>query len=62
MAKARVWGNILYSGGRDNSNNNRDEIFEWTGLYWKKVGKMKKNRYDHAVSTIRLGEIKDFCT
>ena len=40
----------------------RDEILKWTGQDWEEVGKMKKARYYHAVSTIRLGEIKDFCT
>ena len=39
-----------------------DEIFQWTGQDWEEVGKMKKARYYHAVSTIRLDEIKDYCT
>ena len=40
----------------------RDNIYKWTGQEWLEVGKMKKARSYHAVSTIRLNEIKDFCT
>ena len=39
-----------------------DEIYKWTGQEWLEVGKMKNARGVHAVSTIKLGEIKDFCT
>ena len=40
----------------------RDEIYKWTGQEWLEVGKMKTARSSHAVSTIKLSEIKDFCT
>ena len=40
----------------------RDEIYKWTGQDWEEVGKMKKARRFHAVSTIRLDEMKDYCT
>ena len=45
-----------------NYRDGKDEILEWTGLRWKEVGKMKKARESHAVSTIKLDEIKEFCT
>jgi len=55
--------NILYmTGGLDDGDNERDEIYKWTGQQWVEVGKMKKARSFHAVSTIRLDDIKDFCT
>jgi len=37
-------------------------IYKWTGQNWERVGKMKNARVYHAVSTIRLDEIKDYCT
>jgi len=56
-------GNTLYmTGGKDDGDNYRAEIFKWTGQHWVEVGKMKKARAYHAVSTIRLDKIKDFCT
>jgi len=55
-------GNTLYMTGGDDGDNNRAEIFKWTGHQWVEVGKMKKARAYHAVSTIRLDKIKDFCT
>jgi len=57
-------GGVLYMmGGYDTSDSSyRDEIYQWTGQDWEEVGKMKKARGGHAVSTIRLDEIKDFCT
>ena len=58
---------MLHSGGyaideEDEYGSSRDEIFKWTGQEWLEVGKMKTARSDHAVSTIKLSEIKDFCT
>jgi len=53
---------ILYMTGGWDGDNARDEIYKWTGQQWVEVGKMKKGRAEHAVSTIRLDDIKDFCT
>jgi len=54
-------GGVLYmTGGRDDGK--RHEIYRWTGQDWEEVGKMKKARQFHAVSSIRLDEIKDYCT
>jgi len=55
-------GGVLYMTGGHDGDNKRDEILQWTGLGWEEVGKMKEARANHAVSTIRLDEIKDFCT
>jgi len=55
-------GNIIYITGGIVGGSIRDEIYKWTGQEWEEVGKMKKARYYHAVSTITLNEIKDFCT
>jgi len=55
-------GGTLYMTGGSDGSYFRDEIYKWTGQHWEEVGKMKKTRSDHAVSTIRLDEIKDFCT
>ena len=50
------------SGGYNVTQQDRDEILQWTGQEWKEVGKMKKARSSHAVSIIRMDEkIKDFC-
>jgi len=55
-------GNNLYmTGGTDVDKKSRDEIYQWTGRKWKEVAKMKTARYGHAVSTIKVDEIKDFC-
>ena len=56
---------MLHSGGyagQDEEDKRRAEIYKWTGQEWLEVGKMKATRRSHAVSTIKLGEIKDFCT
>jgi len=50
-------GGVLYMTGGDT-----DKIYQWTGQDWEEVGKMKKARVNHAVSTIRLDDIKDYCT
>jgi len=55
-------GGVLYMTGGYDGGNRRDEIYKWTGQEWEEVGKMKKARAWHAVSTIRLDEIKDYCT
>ena len=55
-------GNVLQSGGYSVDDYSRDVIYKWTGQDWEQVGKMKKARAEHAVSTIRLDEIKNFCT
>jgi len=56
-------GGVLYmTGGVDDGGNYRAEIYQWTGQDWEEVGKMKKARVNHAVSTIRLDDIKDYCT
>jgi len=40
----------------------RDEIYQWTGHDWIEVGKLKKGRYYHAVSPIKMDKkIMDFC-
>ena len=57
------WGtdNILASGGWDDDNE-RDEVYQWTGKDWVEVAKMKKARRYHAVSTIVMNEnIMKFC-
>merc|ERR1719481_659163 len=55
--------NIIYlTGGRDDSDNRRDEVYQWTGEDWVEVAKMKKARKDHAVSTIVMDKnIMKFC-
>jgi len=56
-------GTDLYmTGGNGEDEDDGDQIYKWTGQEWLEVGKMKTGRYYHAVSTIKLSEIKDFCT
>jgi len=69
MRVARLGGSLYVTGGFGEGEENpqdtmeiTDNIYKWTGQEWLQVGKMKKVRSSHAVSTIKLGEIKDFCT
>ena len=51
----------MASGGYD-GDNERDEVYQWTGEDWVEVAKMKKARSYHAVSTIVMDEnIMKFC-
>jgi len=64
---ATMGGSLYLTGGHgydeeDGKDKMRDNIYKWTGQEWLEVGKMKKARNCHAVSTIKLGKIKDFCT
>ena len=53
-----IGGNIQYSGGAygDGPYDFTEEILKWTGEDWEQVGKMKKGRGYHAVSTIRMDD------
>ena len=56
-----VWYDNHYSGGSDSSMY-RDEVYSWTEEGWVEVGKIKKGREYHAVSTILMDdEITRFC-
>jgi len=67
MRVARLGGSLYMTGGYEYDEEEEvgvgtDNICKWTGQEWLEVGKMKIARGAHAVSTIKLGEIKDFCT
>jgi len=60
--KGVTLGGKLYLLGGGDEIIMRDEIYQWTGHEWIEVGKMKKGRYYHAVSTIKMDKrIMDFC-
>lgn len=55
-------GLIYISGGRDDENTIRDEIYSWLGDDWVLVGKMNNARWNHAISTLKLeDEAMQFC-
>jgi len=61
VRSVNIGGIIFITGGRD-SVFDREEVHQWTGEDWVMVGKMKKGRNSHAVSTILLEEeVMKYC-
>jgi len=51
-------GKLYATGGRDDDDNDRDEVLAWLDeeQQWVEEGKMKVARYHHAVTTIMLDD------
>jgi len=64
MKNVITGGQLYFSGGFDGDYNCRDEIIVWLDKdqEWLQVGKMKKARVNHAMSTIQLeDEAMEYC-
>ena len=58
MVSTVLYLTLFITGGRDDDDNDRDEVLAWLDeeQQWVEVGKMKVARYHHAVTTIMLDD------